>query len=232
MQTLISFGLMLSLAAGACGGLADGDTSQNSPKAPVQDDQVQDLRVPPPPAGQSVAYLAGGCFWCLEASFERIQGVDSVVSGYSGGHTINPTYEESNTGQTGHAEAIAVYYDSDVVSYAQLLEVFFVAHDPTTLNRQGPDRGTQYRSGIFYETQAQLEAIEAAVKTTNTSGVYDGQVVTEIKPFEAFYRAEAYHQDYYELHPNQSYIYNVSRPKVEKVEKTFASILKPEYAKS
>ena len=178
---------------------------------------------------ESVAYFAGGCFWCLEASFERLEGVSDVVSGYSGGHTVDPTYEESNTGTTGHAEAVAVVYDSTEISYRTLLDVFFVAHDPTTLNRQGPDVGTQYRSAIFYETPRQLALIEQVIDSVDAGPRYGDPIVTEVAPFDAWYDAEAYHQNYYDAHPNQPYIRSVSRPKVEKVEKEFAGRIKEEY---
>lgn len=213
----------LFLSASAC-------SEAQTTGSPDQSDAALTLEATDPSG--AVAYFAGGCFWCLEASFERLEGVSDVVSGYSGGHTVDPTYEESNTGETGHAEAIAVVYDSTVLDYRTLLDVFFVAHDPTTLNRQGPDVGTQYRSGIFYETPRQLSLIESVVDSVNASDRYADPIVTEIKPFDAWYDAEAYHQNYYELHPNQPYIRSVSRPKVEKVEKEFSGLLKEEYRKA
>ncbi len=179
----------------------------------------------------AVATFAGGCFWCTEASFERIKGVEDVISGYSGGTKPYPTYEEIGTGRLRHAEAIQIYYDPNVIDYQKLLEVFFVAHDPTTPNRQGPDVGPQYRSAIYYRTGEEKALIDAYIKKLNASGKFDNPIVTEVAPYTEFYTAEGYHQDYYELHPNNSYIANVSRPKVEKVMKEFKDILKEEYKK-
>ncbi|PHI18829.1 peptide-methionine (S)-S-oxide reductase [Lewinellaceae bacterium SD302] len=179
------------------------------------------------------AYFAGGCFWCTEASFDRINGVEDVYSGYTGGPEKAPTYRQVASGQTGHAEAIVVYYDPAVITYEKLLDVFFVAHDPTTLNRQGPDRGPQYRSGIYFLSPEQEKAALAKVATLEKAGKFDDPIVTEIEAASDFYVAEGYHQDYYEdpTNPNQSYVQNVSKPKVEKVMKTFQDILKPEYRK-
>lgn len=175
------------------------------------------------------AYVAGGCFWCTEASFERIQGVEAVWSGYTGGEEKNPTYEQVSNKQTGHTEAIVIYYDPEVLDFNTLLEVFFVAHDPTQVNRQGPDVGPQYRSGIYPLNAEQRTAAEAKIKELNASGKFSSPIATEVVDATEFYLAEEYHQDYYDAHPNQGYIANVSRPKVEKVMKTFADILKPEY---
>jgi peptide-methionine (S)-S-oxide reductase len=178
-----------------------------------------------------VATFAGGCFWCTEASFERINGVKDVISGYSGGKTERPTYQQVGGGSTGHAEAIMIYYDPEVVSFQTLLDVFFVAHDPTTLNRQGPDAGTEYRSAIFYHNDSQKELAESTIKKINDSGKLSSPIVTEVTPYSEFWVAEDYHQNYYELNPNQPYVSSVSRPKVEKVEKYFADILKDKYRK-
>lgn len=179
-----------------------------------------------------VATFAGGCFWCTEASFERIEGVQDVISGYSGGHKDYPTYREVGAGGTGHAESIQIYYDPEKISFEKLLDVFWVAHDPTQLNRQGPDVGEDYRSAIFYHNEAQKAAIERSIQALNTSGRYSKPVVTEVSPYKEFWVAEAYHQDYYEHNPNNPYIQNVSRPKVEKVEKEFSDILKKKYRKA
>ncbi|TXF87876.1 peptide-methionine (S)-S-oxide reductase MsrA [Neolewinella aurantiaca] len=182
--------------------------------------------------GFEKAYFAGGCFWCTEASFYRIAGVEEVWSGYAGGAEVNPTYKEVASGTTSHAEAIVVYYDPEVRTYEDLLDIFFVAHDPTTLNRQGPDRGTQYRSAIFPINEEQRKQAEAKIAELNKSTFSDGIVTTIEEPGE-FYIAEAYHQDYYEdtSNPNQGYVQNVSRPKVEKVMKVFKEWLKPEFLK-
>lgn len=184
-------------------------------------------------AQYQVATFAGGCFWCTEASFERINGVVDVISGYSGGEKAFPTYYQVASGKTKHAEAIQIYYDPSVISYDKLLEVFFVAHDPTTLNRQGPDVGPQYRSAIFYRNSAELAAAEKAIEAVNKSKAYSGKVVTQLNEYVEFWTAEKYHQDYYEIDANQRnpYIARVSKPKVEKVMKTFKADLKDKYKK-
>jgi peptide-methionine (S)-S-oxide reductase len=163
------------------------------------------------------ATFGGGCFWCVEAAFERVRGVESVVSGYAGGHVEDPSYEAVCRGTTGHAEVVQVTYDPDVIEYADLLEVFFTIHDPTTEDRQGPDVGSHYRSIVLYHDEAQREAVEDYVDELEASGEYDG-VVTEVEPLETFYRAEAKHQDYYENHPNQPYCRMQIPPKLEKLE--------------
>jgi peptide-methionine (S)-S-oxide reductase len=175
-----------------------------------------------------VATFAGGCFWCTEASFDRINGVVNVISGYSGGEKEYPTYREVANKLTKHAEAIQIYYDPEIVSFETLLEVFFVAHDPTTLNRQGPDVGPQYRSAIFYHDATQQELAQAAIDRLNQER-FNGGIVTELSPYDEFWTAEGYHQDYYEFNPNNPYVRNVSKPKVEKVKKTFKDILKEGY---
>lgn len=183
--------------------------------------------------GFDKAYLAGGCFWCTEASLDRIQGVQDVWSGYAGGEEVNPTYYEVAGGNTGHAEAIVVYFDPTVITYEEVLDVFFVAHDPTQLNRQGPDRGTQYRSSIFPLSDEQERIARAKIAELDQSGKFSGEIVTTIEDPIQFYLAEGYHQDYYEdpSNPNQGYVQNVSRPKVEKVMKVFKDRLKPEFLK-
>ncbi|HMQ50177.1 MAG TPA: bifunctional methionine sulfoxide reductase B/A protein [Saprospiraceae bacterium] len=177
----------------------------------------------------SVATFAGGCFWCTEAAFDRINGVIDVISGYSGGEETYPTYEEVGRASTGHAEAIMIYFDSTLVDYKTLLEVFFVAHDPTQLNRQGPDIGPQYRSAIFYHSNEQKKAANKAINKLTGASKFPDPIVTEVKPYQAFWVAEAYHQDYYEAHPENPYVQRISRPKVEKVEKTFPNLLKDKY---
>jgi peptide-methionine (S)-S-oxide reductase len=162
------------------------------------------------------ATLAGGCFWCLEAVFQDIRGVLGVVSGYMGGRRANPSYEQVCTGATGHAEVVQLRFDPDVVSYEDLLEVFFAIHDPTTLNRQGADEGTQYRSAIFWHSAEQRAAAEAMVRKLTAEGVFDAPIVTEITPATDLFRAEEYHQDYYRTNPNQGYCRAVIAPKVAK----------------
>ncbi len=178
-----------------------------------------------------VATFAGGCFWCTEAAFERIEGVADVISGYAGGKEAYPTYEAVSNRQTGHAESIQIYYDPQVVSFQTLLEVFFVAHDPTQLNRQGPDVGPQYRSEVFYHDAGQRQQTEVYIEKLDASGKFSRPVVTRLSPYQEFWVAEGYHQDYYEHHPENAYVQRISRPKVEKVEKEFSAILKDEYRK-
>lgn len=177
----------------------------------------------------SQATFAGGCFWCVEAVFERVEGVESVVSGYAGGSEENPTYKEVSSGNTSHAEAVTLYYDSTKVSYAKLLEVFFATHDPTTLNRQGPDVGAQYRSVVFFHNEHQETEVKQYLATLKKEKKFKDPIVTQLVPFEKFYEAEDYHQDYYEINPNESYTRAVTRPKVLKFEKDFPELLKSEY---
>lgn len=166
-----------------------------------------------PANGKAVAAFAEGCFWCSEHIFEELAGVDSAVSGYAGGKTKNPTYEQVCTETTGHAETVLVYYDPKKISYSQLLDVFFTSHDPTTLNRQGPDEGTSYRSAVFYLTPQEGELAKEAVK--KYSPRFKKAIVTEIKPLTAFYRAEEYHQNYVEYNPSSGYVQNVSMPRFQ-----------------
>lgn len=173
-----------------------------------------------------LATFGSGCFWCTEAFFLKVNGVESVASGYSGGKVKNPTYREVCTGSTGHAEVIQLTYDPKKVSFEELLEVFWNTHDPTTLNRQGADEGTQYRSVVFYHSEEQKRLAEQYKKQLETSHVYKSPIVTEISPYTVFYKAEEYHQDYYALNPKQGYCQYVIRPKVEKFKKQFAAKLK------
>jgi len=168
------------------------------------------------------ATLGGGCFWCIEAALKELGGVESVTSGYAGGEVDNPTYEEVCSGTTGHAEVVQVEYDRSMITYEDLLEVFFTVHDPTQLNRQGPDVGTQYRSAVYTHDAGQQEQAEAYVEALEASGSYDDPVVTEIEPLDEFYPAEDYHQDYFEKNPTQAYCQVHVAPKVEKVRKEFA----------
>ena len=171
------------------------------------------------------AVFAGGCFWGVEAVFEHLKGVTDVVSGYAGGSVASPSYEQVSTGDTGHAESVRVVYDPSKISYGQLLQVFFsVAHDPTTLNRQGPDRGPQYRSAIFYRTPDQKRVAESYVAQLSAAKTFSRPIVTQIAPLQAFYVAEGYHQNYLVNHPNQPYIVINDRPKVENLKKQFAGL--------
>lgn len=175
------------------------------------------------------ATFGTGCFWCTEAIFQRLDGVVKVVSGYSGGDVVNPSYEQVCTGTTGHAEVCQVIYDPSEISYDELLEVFWKTHDPTTLNRQGNDVGPQYRSVIFYHSNEQKEKAEHYKTELDKSGAWNKPIVTAIEPFKNFYSAEAYHHDYYNSNPGQMYCQYVIRPKIEKFEKVFKNKLKHEY---
>ncbi len=170
--------------------------------------------------------LGAGCFWCVEAVFERLEGVKEVVSGYSGGRIKNPTYREVTSGRTGHAEAVQITYDPDVIPFAKLLEIFFMTHDPTTLNRQGADVGTQYRSAIFYHTEEQRRIAGEIKAKLENENIWSDPIVTELTPFSSFYRAEDYHQEYYRNNPDQGYCRMVIAPKMEKFEKIFHEYLK------
>ena len=172
------------------------------------------------------ATLAGGCFWCLEAVYKELRGVERVVSGYAGGHVENPTYRQVCDGTTGHAEVVQITFDPREVSFLELLEVFFTIHDPTTLNRQGADVGTQYRSAVFYHTPEQREAAERLIREFDAAQVWDAPIVTEVTPLDKFYPAEDYHQDYFENNPAQPYCRAVVAPKVSKFRSKFLAKLK------
>jgi peptide-methionine (S)-S-oxide reductase len=174
----------------------------------------------------SIATFGGGCFWCTEAVFQRVKGVEKVVSGYMGGKVKNPTYKEVTTGLTGHAEVIQITYNPSIISYDELLEIFWGTHDPTTLNRQGADVGTQYRSVIFYHNEAQKELAETYKKKLDSSGAFERTIVTEISPASAFYKAEDYHQNYFNLNSNVPYCTYVIQPKLDKFNKVFSNKLK------
>ncbi len=172
------------------------------------------------------AILGAGCFWCIEAVFEELKGVESVESGYMGGHIDNPTYQQVSAGISGHAEVAKIVFDPSVVSFKVILEVFWKTHDPTTLNQQGADRGTQYRSAVFYLNKEQKELAEKYKTSLDKSGAYTNPIVTEITKASTYYPAEQYHQDYYTLNPNQGYCQYVIQPKMEKFRKAFADKLK------
>jgi len=174
------------------------------------------------------ATLAGGCFWCLEAVYDEIKGVHSVESGYTGGKNDNPTYHEVSTGMTGHAEAVQLHFDPQVVSYRDLLNVFFAIHDPTTLNRQGADVGSQYRSAIYYHDDEQKATAEQLIRELNDQHIWARSIVTEIARFDKFFIAEDYHQEYFANNPNQPYCMAVVAPKVSKFRKHFLELLKKE----
>lgn len=190
---------------------------------------MQDPVQTQPVEGYERAYFASGCFWCVEAVFESLKGVKEAVSGYSGGKESNPTYKEVSYGRTGHAEAVEVYYDPEVISYETLVRVFFGSQDPTTLNRQGPDRGKQYRSIVFYQNESEKKIIEDVIDELNKT-TFDGDIVTEVVPFQKFWKAEDYHQNYERLHPNEPYIKNVSIPRLNRFKAKFPELLKKQAA--
>jgi peptide-methionine (S)-S-oxide reductase len=177
-------------------------------------------------SGREQATLGGGCFWCLEAVFENLKGVEKVESGYAGGHADHPTYRQVCNGNTGHAEVVQITYDPAVVSYRDILDVFFATHDPTTRNRQGADVGTQYRSAIFFHSPEQEQAARQRIVELNAEHIWDAPIVTEVVPLQQFFRAEDYHQSYYRDNPGQGYCQAVVAPKVAKFRKRFADKLK------
>lgn len=192
-----------------------------SSKAPVKETiPPQDLN------GLSKAYFASGCFWCVEAIYEELKGVKEVISGYSGGTIKNPTYRQVSSGRTKHAEAVEVYYDPNVISYETLVKVFFGSHDPTTPNRQGPDRGPQYRSMVYYQNNSEKSFVEKYIDELNASGQFKAEIVTEVVPFDVFYPAEDYHQNYEKNNPNNPYVRSVSIPRLNRFKAKFPELLK------
>ena len=207
--------VLFNLSISSCHSSTEGSTAVNL-------QSVQD--------GLEVATFAGGCFWCTVAVFERVEGVKDVVSGYTGGKEENPTYYQVSYGETTHAEAVQIYFDPETISYQQLLDIFFATHDPTQLNRQGPDIGAQYRTAVFYHSEEQKKAVESTIKQLDESGLYAKKIVTEVKPYGKFWLAEDYHQNYYELNPGNPYIINIAVPKVKKFKKQFPQWVKASYA--
>jgi peptide-methionine (S)-S-oxide reductase len=209
-QTLLSFTVILSACA------------QTEKKQEKQTDKTQ---ITTSMQTETIT-LGNGCFWCTEAIFQQVKGVIKVTSGYSGGHVVNPTYEQVCEKNTGHAEVLQVVFDSKQISVDEILEIFWQTHDPTTLNRQGNDVGPQYRSVVFYHNENQKARAEFFKKQLDASGAFPGKIVTAIEPFQNFYAAENYHQDYYNRNGNQPYCYFVIRPKLEKFEKAFKDKIK------
>ncbi|MGJ8759358.1 MAG: peptide-methionine (S)-S-oxide reductase MsrA [Polaribacter sp.] len=206
--------LSLSILLISCFGFTDKKETQTETKARYTAKE-----------NTKVAYFASGCFWCVEAIFESVSGVEEAVSGYAGGHTLNPTYKSIGTGKTGHSETVAVYYNPEKVSFKTLVTVFFGSQDPTTKNGQHPDYGTQYRSIAFYETAAEKAIIEKMIEKLNAE-VYNGKIATEVTKLKKFYKAEEYHQDFERRNPNQGYIKAVSIPRLNKFKKRFPALLK------
>lgn len=214
-------GLLLLLLQFSCSSRSEGQEEERREEANLLSQAAQ----------LDTATFAGGCFWCTEAYFERVKGVKGVVSGYVGGTTPNPTYKEVSYGKTDYAEGVQVFYDPSQLSYATLVKVFFATMDPTQLNRQGPDVGEQYRSVVFPHNQKQQAITTAYIRELEESGQYADPIVTKVEPFRRFYKAEAYHQDYYQRNPSDPYVHSVARPKVQKFEKEFADVLKKQYRK-
>ncbi|MBI1311662.1 peptide-methionine (S)-S-oxide reductase MsrA [bacterium] len=217
-------------ATASVDGTADVDGAADSERTASSEDRSASTTEAAPSkasSGSQTVTLGAGCFWCVEAVFERIEGVSAVRSGYSGGDVENPTYKEVCEGMTGHAEVVQLDYDPAVTSFEEILQIFFTSHDPTTLNRQGADEGTQYRSAIFYHTDEQKQVAGKIIAELNQSGAFPNPIVTEVTPFRNFYEAEGYHQDYFELNGRAPYCRLVIVPKVEKVKQVFAEKLKP-----
>jgi peptide-methionine (S)-S-oxide reductase len=211
--------MLFAIELSACGQANNSEKSNTFAEINMNDSDTTGKKL-------EVATFAGGCFWCVEAQYQELKGVEKVESGYTGGTVKNPSYKEVCTGRTGHAEAVNIYYDPAVISYDELLAAFWVAHDPTQLNRQGNDVGTQYRSAIFYHNEEQKEKAEEYKRKLNEEKAYDSPVVTEIAPYTVFYQAEDYHQNYYNENPEQAYCRYVIQPKKEKFEKVFKDKLK------
>lgn len=222
MKKLFFLGLMFTFLGTACSQQQKSLTKEEVKLNPSIEDYVKNKGY----EKYEVATLAGGCFWCIEAALDRIDGVVDAISGYSGGAKKHPTYYEVGDGNTGHTETVRVYFDPEVVSFETLLKVFFVAHDPRYPNREGNDVGPEYRSAVFYHNEAQKKSAETYIQRLLDTGTFT-QIATEVTAYSSFWVAEDYHQNYYELHPENPYVRNVSRPKVEAVKKQFADILKP-----
>lgn len=225
--TLLAFATLL---ATSCQSKIKKDAlSENSEAVQMVHEEVEEsIKLTPQQLSKyETAYFASGCFWCVEAIFESVKGVKEVVSGYAGGKQKNPTYEDVGYGRTDHAEAVEVYYDASQISFTQLVQVFFGSHDPTQLNRQGPDRGRQYRSIAFYKTEKEKNIIENYMQALTDQKVYgEDLITTEVKKHTTFYKAEAYHQDYEKNNPNNSYIRNVSIPRLNRFKQNFKDYLK------
>lgn len=216
MKLIIALSILLSLST-ACG---------NNSKEPATRPEIAnaDPVEVPPKDGLEKAYFASGCFWCVEAIYESVKGVKEAVSGYAGGHTKNPTYESSNTGRTGHAETVEVIYDPEVIDFATLVDVYFGSQDPTQKNGQGPDIGSQYRSIVFYQNEEQKQVI--LQKKDSLSTAMNEEIAAEVLPFQKFWVAEEYHQDYEQRNPNNPYIQQVSVPRIERFKRRFPELLK------
>jgi len=217
MRNITTFMICLTFSLASC------QTKKEKSKMQLEVENASPVEVPLKD-GMARAYFASGCFWCVEAVYESVKGVSEVINGYAGGYTENPTYQASNTGRTGHAEAVEVIYDPAVVNFSTLLEVYFGSQNITQVNGQGPDRGSQYRSIIFYQNTTQKALINQKIKTLEKSS--NIKVAAEVYPFQKFWKGEDYHQNYERLHPNNSYIRNVSIPRLRKFQQKFPHLLK------
>ncbi|GAA4393700.1 peptide-methionine (S)-S-oxide reductase MsrA [Hymenobacter koreensis] len=226
MMKRLLFLMLAAVGAASCDAGSGNPVTAAIAQADGRDHRFAEL--PKQLPGEAVATFASGCYWCTEHVFESLKGVRTVISGHSGGTAVSPTYEQVYRGGTGHAEAVQVYYDPKVISFPTLLRVFFVQHDPTTLNRQGPDSGDEYRSVAFYRTPQEKQQIEAEIKRVTAAKRYANPIVTEVTAFKVFYPAERYHQDYFKNNPNDPYVRNVSTPRFNKFAKEFPQLIKPE----
>ncbi len=230
----VTKGLVLMLLLSFAGACSPRNGDQTDPADDRSGGSVPGAELPapredvaePPAGGEATAVLAGGCFWCVEAVFEQLEGVKDVVSGYAGGTADTADYRSVSSGRTGHAEAVKITYDPSKITYGELLRVFFATHDPTTLNRQGPDTGPQYRSAVFYADEQHRRIAQAYIDQLTEAGAFDRPIVTTLEPLTGFYQAEAYHQDYAAENPDQPYIRHHARPKVDKVRKQFGDRIK------
>lgn len=220
MRTLSFFLFTFFLFSTACSQNGSSDASKVLKKAAATSATQKDL------SKFTKEYLASGCFWCVEGVFESVKGVEEVISGYAGGTTKNPTYEEVGGGRTGHAEAVEIYYDSSKVDYMTLLKVYFNSMDPTQVNGQGPDRGSAYRSIIFYRNEQQKQTAESLINALNKSGKYSKPISVEVKPFKEFWDAEDYHQNYIYTHPENPYVQHESIPRIQRFQKLFPELIK------
>ncbi|KPM31734.1 Peptide methionine sulfoxide reductase MsrA [Croceitalea dokdonensis DOKDO 023] len=219
---ILAFSLLLGLSCQSKNNKKEVETAKaDAPKLILSPAALQEYET---------AYFASGCFWCVEAIFESVKGVKEVISGYSGGTEKNPTYENVAYGRTSHAEAVEVYYDPKTISFQELVQVFFGSHDPTTLNRQGPDRGAQYRSIAFFKNDREEKVIRNYIKALEKEMVYDSPIVTQVVKFDTFWKAEDYHQDFERRNPNQGYIKAVSIPRLNRFKENFPTFLKEEGA--
>lgn len=219
MRKILYTTAMLVLVLAAC-------ANANPTKENTTESKESDIQDSKRLEGLSKAYFASGCFWCVEAIFEEVKGVEEAVSGYAGGTEKNPTYEQVSAGLSSHAEAVMVYYNPDEIDFNTLVKVFFGSHDPTTLNQQGPDRGEQYRSIAFYSNEKEQQIINEYIEQLKANQVYDDEITTEVKMLDDFYEAEGYHQNYEKNNPNNSYIRNVSIPRLKRFEAKYPELLK------